>query len=56
MIGNALRADLGPVLMFAPRRKAAEDFATQLAATLPADISLLRDQTYSNKGVVIIAT
>ncbi len=35
MIANALRADLGPVLMFAPRRNAAEEFAQQLAATLP---------------------
>lgn len=40
LIANALRADLGPVLMFAPRRKAAEDFATQLAAALPADTPL----------------
>ena len=35
MITNALRADLGPVLMFAPRRNAAEEFAQQLAAALP---------------------
>ena len=40
LIANALRADLGPVLMFAPRRKAAEDFAQQLAAGLPADAPL----------------
>ncbi len=37
MLINALRAELGPVLLFAPRRKAAEDLATELAATLPAD-------------------
>lgn len=35
LITNALRADLGPVLMFAPRRKAAEEFAQTLAAALP---------------------
>ena len=35
MITNALRADLGPVLMFAPRRKAAEEFAHALASALP---------------------
>ncbi len=35
MLANALRADLGPVLMFAPRRNAAEDFAQALAAALP---------------------
>ena len=40
LIANALRADLGPILMFAPRRKAAEDFATQIAAALPADAPL----------------
>ena len=34
---NALRADLGPVLLFAPRRKAAEDYARQIAAALPSD-------------------
>jgi superfamily II DNA/RNA helicase len=34
LIGNALRADLGPVLMFAPRRHAAEELAEQLAASL----------------------
>ena len=35
LITNALRTDLGPVLMFAPRRKAAEEFAQSLAAALP---------------------
>ena len=35
LIGNALRADLGPILMFAPRRNAAEDLARELASQLP---------------------
>jgi superfamily II RNA helicase len=35
VIANALKAELGPILMFAPRRNAAEDLATQLAAALP---------------------
>ncbi|MEQ1854483.1 MAG: DEAD/DEAH box helicase, partial [Chthoniobacteraceae bacterium] len=34
LITNALRADLGPVLMFAPRRNAAEEIAQSLASTL----------------------
>ncbi len=34
---NALRAGLGPILLFAPRRKAAEDLARQLAGALPPD-------------------
>lgn len=37
---NALAADLGPILLFAPRRKAAEKFAEQLAAALPADTAV----------------
>ncbi|HYR58865.1 MAG TPA: DEAD/DEAH box helicase, partial [Chthoniobacteraceae bacterium] len=37
LIANALRADLGPVLLFAPRRRAAEELAQQLAAALPAE-------------------
>ncbi len=37
LITNALRAELGPVLLFAPRRNAAEDLARELAATLPPD-------------------
>lgn len=40
MITNALAADLGPILLFAPRRRAAEQFATQLAAALPNDGSI----------------
>jgi hypothetical protein len=35
MIARALLADLGPILVFAPQRKAAEDLARQLAAALP---------------------
>ena len=34
LITAALRADLGPVLMFAPRRNAAEEIAQSLAGTL----------------------
>jgi hypothetical protein len=39
-IGNALRADLGPILLFAPRRNAAEELARDLAAALPLDTPL----------------
>lgn len=41
LIANALLADLGPVLMFAPRRKAAEDFATQIASQVPCQDPLV---------------
>ncbi len=46
MMANALRANLGPILLFAPRRQAAEDLATQLAAALPLEraLSLSREQ------------
>ncbi|MDB6171004.1 MAG: box helicase domain protein [Chthoniobacteraceae bacterium] len=37
LITNALRAELGPILMFAPRRNAAEELAQQLASALPPD-------------------
>ena len=37
LIMNALRAELGPVLLFAPRRRAAEELALELAAALPTD-------------------
>ncbi len=40
LITNALRADLGPILLFAPRRRAAEELARDLAAALPADAPL----------------
>ncbi|MDQ2867610.1 MAG: DEAD/DEAH box helicase [Verrucomicrobiota bacterium] len=35
MIGRALRADLAPVLIFAPRRAAAEQMAQAIASALP---------------------
>lgn len=46
LITNALRADLGPILLFAPRRRAAEELAVQLAAALPTDhpLSLTPEQ------------
>lgn len=34
-MARALMADLGPILLFAPQRKEAEDLARQLAAALP---------------------
>lgn len=37
LIARALRADLGPILVFAPRRNAAEELAQTLAGALPAD-------------------
>lgn len=37
LVARALRAELGPVLIFAPRRNASEDLAAALAAALPAD-------------------
>lgn len=37
VIANALASDHGPILLFAPRRKAAEKFAEQLAAALPGE-------------------
>lgn len=40
MITNALASDLGPILIFAPRRRAAEQLAMQLAAALPFDGSI----------------
>ena len=39
-ITNALRAELGPVLLFAPRRQAAEELARDLASALPRDAPL----------------
>jgi hypothetical protein len=35
LLARALMADLGPVLVFAPRRRAAEELAFKLAAALP---------------------
>jgi hypothetical protein len=40
LIARALRADLGPILVFAPRRNAAEELAQSLASALPADEGL----------------
>jgi len=40
LVGNALRADLGPILLFAPRRRAAEELARDLAAALPTESPL----------------
>lgn len=40
LVANALRLGLGPILIFAPRRKAAEDLALQLASELPEVESL----------------
>ena len=40
LIAKALRANLGPVLVFAPRRNAAEELALALAAALPPDAPL----------------
>lgn len=34
-VARALAADLGPILIFSPRRKAAEDLARKLAGSLP---------------------
>lgn len=47
MIRNALSEDLGPILLFAPRRKAAEQLAAEIAATLPPcqPLSLSESQT-----------
>src|SRR5690606_15330170 len=40
-IGRALKHGMGPVLAFAPRRKAAEALARQLAGALPEDDPLI---------------
>ena len=46
MMANALKAGLGPVLLFAPRRNAAEELAQQLISALPPDrpLSLTLEQ------------
>lgn len=41
LLGRALRADLGPILAFAPRRRAAEQLARQLARQLPTEDPLV---------------
>ena len=37
LLAKALLADLGPILVFAPRRAAAEELARDLASALPVD-------------------
>src|SRR5260221_3193972 len=44
LIGRALLADLGPVLIFAPRRQMAEELATALSSSLPLDEPLTLTQ------------
>ncbi len=41
LVAKALLADLGPILVFAPRRAAAEDLARDLASALPVDDPLV---------------
>ena len=41
LVAKALLADLGPMLIFTPRRAASEDLARELAATLPVDDALV---------------
>lgn len=45
-LARALAADLGPILVFAPRRKASEDLARQLSGALPCPdpLELSREQ------------
>jgi len=45
MIRNAVSGDLGPVLLFAPRRKAAEQLAAEIAASLPPCAPLALSET-----------
>lgn len=40
-VAKTLLADMGPVLLFAPRRAAAENFARQFSAALPLDEPLM---------------
>jgi replicative superfamily II helicase len=44
LIARALLSDLGPILIFCPRRQAAEDLAGALAGALPADDPLVLSQ------------
>ncbi len=44
LVARALRAGLGPILVFAPRRNASEELARALAASLPPDEPLLLSQ------------
>jgi superfamily II DNA/RNA helicase len=47
LIGRALSSDLGPILVFAPRRQGAEDLAISLASALPAEEPLVLTQEQS---------
>ncbi len=47
LITRALISDLGPILVFAPRRQGAEDLAISLASTLPPDKPLVLTQEQS---------
>jgi replicative superfamily II helicase len=51
LIANALRAELGPILMFAPRRRAAEELAEQLAANLPSIEALTLVELCAARGI-----
>jgi superfamily II DNA/RNA helicase len=47
LIARALISDLGPILVFAPRRQGAEDLAISLASALPAEQPLVLTQEQS---------
>jgi superfamily II DNA/RNA helicase len=47
LIARALLSDLGPILIFAPRRQGAEDLAISLASALPAEEPLVLTQEQS---------
>jgi superfamily II DNA/RNA helicase len=47
LIARALIADLGPILVFAPRRQGAEDLAISLASASPAEEPLVLTQEQS---------
>jgi superfamily II DNA/RNA helicase len=47
LIARALFSDLGPILVFAPRRQGAEDLAVSLASALPAEQPLALTQEQS---------
>lgn len=54
LIAKALKADLGPILLFAPRRSVAERLARQLAAALPDEdpLQLTVEQAKLARGVL----
>ena len=47
LVAKALMADMGPILIFAPRRKASESIAKEISASLPIDhpLELTAEQT-----------